>query len=173
MCESVYKATVPILAESHMSFESAITIILTALAVMLAIMAIVLGVAAIWGYSGIRDTVKDIATKKVDDAMLLKLKEYPAAAEILDLLQRLKTGVEFMDQMQGQIILSPAPNTVENASKYAIKGDVPTVFPVGQEPIAEAEPYPGEDKPNASSSGANPDKNTAPDRPDNPRPDHS
>jgi hypothetical protein len=172
MCESVYHATLALQAESHMSFESAITIILTALAVMLAIMAIAIGVAAIWGYSGIKDTVKDAATKQVQAAMIVKLKEYPEAAEILDLLQRLKTGVEFMDQMQSEIIASPESNTVENASNHVIKGVATKASPVAQENIAEAEPYPGEEQPNVSNSRAG--DNTADDiHSANPRPDHS
>lgn len=52
-----------------MSFESAITIILTALGVMLAIVTLGIAGLAIWGYFGIRDSVKEMGTKKVDEAI--------------------------------------------------------------------------------------------------------
>jgi len=67
MCERLYHGADAI---AHMSFESAITIILTALAVMLAVVTIGIAGLAIWGYFGIRDSVKEMATKKVDDGVI-------------------------------------------------------------------------------------------------------
>jgi hypothetical protein len=80
-----------------MSFESAITIILTALAVMLAVVTIGIAALAIWGYIGLRDYLKEMADKRVDEAMTQALKKYPDAADMLKTMQRLRDQADFLD----------------------------------------------------------------------------
>jgi len=55
--------------------------------------------------------------------MLAKFKEYPESAEMLELAQRLKTRLDFLDQIQSQIDTRPEPKVVENASNTGINGE--------------------------------------------------
>lgn len=57
-------------------WTTAITIILTALAVILAALAIMVGVAAVWGYSTIKDEAIRIARKVATETAEKKLLEY-------------------------------------------------------------------------------------------------
>jgi hypothetical protein len=139
----------PIPRQITVSLETAIIIILTALGLMLATLAIGCAVAAIWGYTGIKDFLKEMATKKVDEAMSTKLREYPPAADILKLVQNLQEKMDFFDQVQNQVVMAPEPNPVENASNTGI--DLPASAPVahsvavaGQQAVTPIEPYPGE-----------------------------
>jgi hypothetical protein len=120
-----------------MSFESAITIILTALAVMLAALAIGIGVVAVWGYIGLRDSVKAAAEEHVAKTMREKLKDYPEAAEFI----RLKTEIQQQLALASQLT-SPATEKVAPASNNEVQE---------QPQIAEVAPkYPGEEEPDAS-----------------------
>lgn len=153
MCERAFHAAAD--AVQHMSFESAITIILTALGVMLAVVTLGIAGLAIWGYFGIRDSVRDMATKKVDEAMAKTLEKYPAAADILSLMERLRERADFLDQLRNQAVTAPEPKLVATASKPDVQGVVAEtpLESVAQQvtPIAK---YPGEGaKNNASSSG--------------------
>ncbi|HXB61718.1 MAG TPA: hypothetical protein VNU94_02555, partial [Acidobacteriaceae bacterium] len=67
-----------------MSYESCVTIVLTALCALLAALAIIIGLAAIWGYGGIKEALTKDVSEKADKALADKLKEYPAAADMLD-----------------------------------------------------------------------------------------
>jgi hypothetical protein len=129
-----------------MSFESAITIILTALGVMLAIVTLGIGGLAIWGYFGIRDSVKEMATKRVDEAMALAMKKYPDAADMLRVLERLRGQADFLDQVRNQAVTAPDPKLVAPASKPDIQ-EVVAETPLESvrlqvTPIAK---YPGEE----------------------------
>lgn len=174
MCESVYHAAAASSA-APMSFETAITIVLAALTAILTALAIGIGVAAIWGYGGLKESLNNMATKRVDEAMLAKLKEYPEAAEILDLTQRLRSRLDFLDQVQNQIDTVYESKPVEKASISGIKGTtaVPAAAPATQvspeQKIAVPEPYPGEEQPHASGAGKTPDSpaGNADPRPDN------
>lgn len=131
---------------SHMSFETAITIILTALAVMIAV--VTLGVAglAIWGYFGIRDSVKEMATKKVDEAVTEALKKYPAAADVLEALQRLKDQATLMDQLRNQVVTVPDPKFVAIASKSVVQVEgVDTPLESVDQQVTPIDKYPGEE----------------------------
>jgi hypothetical protein len=89
--------------------------------------------------------------------MQVKLKEYPEAADMLDLAQRLRSRLDFLDQIQNQIVISPAPRDVETASKTGIKEEAKEsgeVLPVPEADIRPVEPYPGEEEPDASSDGS-------------------
>jgi hypothetical protein len=130
-----------------MTFESAITIILTALAVMLALLAIGIAALAIWGYAGLRDSVKDAATKHVTESMQEKLQEYPEASELRALVSKMETGLGFLNQIQNQIVTSPASNSVATASKSSIK--------ISQYPGEETQNASDSTTPTASDSGPN------------------
>jgi hypothetical protein len=54
---------------STMDPITALTLILAALAVLLTALAIFIGLAAIWGYGGLKDSVKEMATRRVDEAV--------------------------------------------------------------------------------------------------------
>jgi hypothetical protein len=105
----------------RMSFESAITIILTALGVMLAVVTLGIAGLAIWGYFGIRDSVKEMASKKVDEAVKEALNQYPDAADMLKVLKRLQEQANFLDQMRNQAVTVTEPKAVETTSKPVIK----------------------------------------------------
>ena len=125
-----------------MSFESAIMIVLAALAVMLAALTIIVGIAAYWGYTGMKDTVKEVANKRVDEAMVAKMKEYPASKDVLEVFQQMKQRIDLLDKLQNQVVTSPPePKVVETASNNATVVD---------EEIAKPAVYPGEEATNAS-----------------------
>lgn len=135
---------------SGMSFESAITIILTALAVMLALFAIGVAIMAVWGYYGFKDFVRDAAKKHVESAMDMKMKEYPEGAKVWEVLQAMVERTRALDRLQPQVVTSLETNSVAPASNIGIK---------------QLNQYPGEETQNASNS-------TTPTAVD-PRPDNS
>ena len=51
------------------NYDGFLTVMITALGVMVAIFAIMIGLAAIWGYAGLRDVVRETATKEVAKAV--------------------------------------------------------------------------------------------------------
>jgi hypothetical protein len=114
MCERVYQHVVEAVTVDPVT---SLTLVLAALAVLLTVLAIIMGIAAIWGYVGLRDSVKEMASKKVDEAMTLKLKEYPASADMVALVRRLEKYASFLDTVQSQVITAPDPKLVAIASK--------------------------------------------------------
>ena len=143
MCERLYQATVA--AAQGMSFETAITIILTALAVMLAVVTIGIGGLAVWGYFGIRDSVKDMAEKKVDEAMKEALKKYPDAADMLRTMQRLAAQADFLDQVRNRVVTSPDPKALETASNLDVQGEhAETPLESIAQQVTPIDKYPGE-----------------------------
>jgi hypothetical protein len=134
-----------------MSFESAITIILTALAVMLAVVTIGIAALAIWGYIGLRDSLKEIAASRVDEAMKEALKKYPDAADMLKTLQRLRDQADFMDQVRNQVVTAPDPKILESASKTSVQvGHAETPLESIDQQVTPIEKYPGEGGSDAS-----------------------
>ena len=80
-----------------MTYETCVTIVLTALCAMLAILATGIGALAIWGYSGIKEVKRSIesdVTKKADAALAAKLSEYPAAESIIQVFHQFKEQSE-------------------------------------------------------------------------------
>ena len=153
MCERLYNAAH---AVAHMSFESAITIILTALGIMLAVVTLGIAALAIWGYFGIRDSVKEMATKKVEEAMSEALQKYPDAGRMLNALKRLEQQAEFWDQLRNKAVTGGGePLVLETASKPVVKeGVAETPLESVQQQITPIADYPGEvEKGNASGSG--------------------
>jgi hypothetical protein len=146
MIKVIYEITYICYRLVTMSFESAITIILTALAVMLALLAIGIAVLAIWGYAGLRDSVKDAATKHVTEAMGKKLREYPEAAELVALVRKMEMGLGALNQIQNQLVTSPVSNSIATASNSSVK----------------INKYPGEENANASNPSTLP-TDTGPD----------
>jgi hypothetical protein len=138
-----------------MSYESAITIILTALAVMLAVVTLGIAALAIWGYIGLRDSLKETAAKRVDEAMMEALKKYPAAADMLKMMQRLGEQADFLDQVRNQIVIAPDPKIVETASKHSVQGvSAETPLESVDQQITPIAKYPGEGrKDDASDDG--------------------
>jgi hypothetical protein len=92
------------------SYESFLTIVLTALCAILAALAILVGVLAFWGYSGIKDALTKEVRESADKALKEKLKEYPAAAEMV----ALRTRMEQIEGLRSQI--TPEPNDLAEAS---------------------------------------------------------
>lgn len=152
MCERLYNAAH---AVASMSFESAITIILTALGVMLAVVTIGIAGLAIWGYLGIRDSVKDMATKRVDEAVQAALQKYPEAERMLKAVKRLEEQAELWDQARNQVLTGSEPLVVERASKPVVQeGGAETPLESVQQQITPIADYPGEvEKGDASASG--------------------
>jgi vacuolar-type H+-ATPase subunit E/Vma4 len=107
------------------------------------------------GYVGLRDSLKEAAAKRADEAIREALKKYPDAADMLKTMQRLRAQADFLDQVRNQVVTAPEPMVVETASKRGIRG-VTTETPlesVDQQvtPIAQ---YPGEgDKDDAGDHG--------------------
>jgi hypothetical protein len=128
-----------------MPFESAITIILTALAVMLAVVTIGIAALAIWGYIGLRDYLKEMADKRVDEAMTQALKKYPDAADMLKTMQRLRDQADFLDQVRNQVVTAPEPKIVETASNHGVQGvSAETPLESVDQQVTPIAKYPGE-----------------------------
>lgn len=137
------------------SFDSYLSIMLTALGVMVATFAILVGLAAIWGYAGLKDYVREMAIKKVDEAMDAHLKKYPDATKMIATLERLREQADFIDRIRNQVVITPEPKSVANASKPVIQVDqspVPadiapaTPLESTQEQVTPIEPWPGEEE---------------------------
>jgi hypothetical protein len=73
--------------EAHMSWEAWVGILLACVTVILTVFAIVLGIAAIWGYS----EIKNEAGRRAQDSIDKKLGEYFGN---LDIKARLKAEIE-------------------------------------------------------------------------------
>ncbi|MGA7220840.1 MAG: hypothetical protein WBX38_21170 [Candidatus Sulfotelmatobacter sp.] len=132
---------------------TALTLVLAALSALLTVLAIIIGVAAVWGYIGLRDSVKEMASKKVDEAMKLKLKEYPASADMVALVRRLERYANFLDVIQNQVITAPDPKSVAIASKPVIQGEIPdTPLESVDQQVTPIQKYPGEEGNDADAS---------------------
>lgn len=152
MCERLYHATVA--AAQGMSFETAITIILTALAVILAVVTLGIGSLAVWGYFGIRDSVKDMAEKKLDEAMTEHLRKYPSAADMLNTMRRLNTQADFLDQARNRAVTSPDPKELASASNAGVKGEhAETPLESVAQQVTPIDKYPGEGEDDADNDG--------------------
>jgi hypothetical protein len=109
-----------------MSFESAVIIILTALGVMLAVLAIGMAAAALWGYAGFKEFVREAAKSHVAEAMAVKMKEYPTADQLIQTIQN-------------QLIARTSANSVAPVTATDVQVDSASVAPT----------YPGKEQPDA------------------------
>jgi hypothetical protein len=153
MCELVYQATTAA-ATPSIDTVTLLTLVLAALGVLLTALAIMIGVAAIWGYVGMRDSVKEMAEKRVDLAMKDVLEKYPPAADMLRMMDRIQAQLELWDRVRNQTVTDPAPNAVEMSSNNVVEvkhAETP-LESINQQvtPIAK---YPGEEKADASADG--------------------
>jgi hypothetical protein len=143
MCERIYQHAAEFVTVDPIT---SLTLVLAALAALLTVLAIIIGLAAVWGYVGLRDSVKEMASNKVDEAMKLKLKEYPASADMVALVRRLERYATFLDVIQNQVITAPDPKSVAIASKPDIQGEVPeTPLESVDQQVTPIEKYPGEE----------------------------
>lgn len=94
-----------------LSYDAYLSIMLTALGVMVATFAILVGLAAIWGYAGLKDYIREIAIKKVDHAVQEALKKYPAAADVLSTLEQLRKHAQFWDDITNKVVTGPEPGS--------------------------------------------------------------
>jgi hypothetical protein len=149
MCE---RAVHVVEAATAIDPVTSLTLVLAALACLLTVLAIIIGLFAIWGYFGIRDSVKEMAEKKVDAAMLEVMKKYPDAADIIKALQRLETTAAFFDDMRNQAVTAPEPKIVAQASKSDVQQEVTEVtraetpLESTAQQVTPIEQYPGEEK---------------------------
>jgi hypothetical protein len=135
------------ISQNHnLNYDVYLSIMLTALGVMIATFAILVGLAAIWGYAGLRDYLREMAVRQVDAAVQESLKKYPAAADMIDALNQAKKQVEIWDQLRNQAVTAPEPKSVAIASKRSVQGGV------GETPLESVEKqatpiakYPGEE----------------------------
>ena len=115
MCDMSYLLQESAPTSTHMTYESFLTIVLTALCVILAALALGIGALAIWGYNGIREAVTKEATSKAEAALAAKMQEYPDARQMISVFQRLQEQVGFMESIRDQMTTN-GPNTVAQAS---------------------------------------------------------
>ena len=125
-----------------MTYETCVTIVLTALCAMLAILAIGIGALAVWGYSGIQEVRKSIAldvTTKADAALAAKLREYPDAESIIQVFNRFKEQSDLMEQLRNQMTppesnsVAEASNTEQDEVSGQGSGTIADDYPKGQE----------------------------------------
>jgi hypothetical protein len=123
-----------------MTFESAIVIILTALGVMLTALAIMIGMAAIWGYRGISDSVTDAATKHVTETMGQLMSGYPPPEQLTAIVARIQTSMDLMELLRKQVLMSVPPKEVEPASNASVQ--LPS-YPGGPRDVSSPPTDPG------------------------------
>jgi hypothetical protein len=135
------------------SFDAYLSIMLTALGVMVATFAILVGLAAIWGYAGLKDYLREMAQKQVDDAIQSTLKKYPEGADIFKALERLKQQADLLDQLRIQSVTGSEPKNVANASKPIVEeGVVETPLESIEKQATPIAKYPGEEEHHGDSS---------------------
>lgn len=149
-------ATTTQIAAPPISFETLIEIMLTCLGVMLTALAIGIGVIAIWGYVGLKDELKRMATRLVRQAMLKKLKDYPDAADMLRIMRTLQTKADLLDELQKQTLSAADTKPVESASNVGRMEEVSTSPIKEPEHSTAIEPYPGEEERHASTDRREP-----------------
>jgi hypothetical protein len=99
---------------AHMSYETFLTITLTALCAILAAMTIIIGVAAICGYYGIKNSVIEAAEKKAEKIASDKISEYPSPTEMREVIDSLK--VYAANLLNATPAGSNQPETLSSAS---------------------------------------------------------
>jgi len=130
MCEIVQSAA----TSSAMSYESLVTIVLAAFAVILAALTLGIGLFAIWGYAGLKESVRDavikMATQTVTEKMELQLKAYPSAVEVQEIWQKINERADALGSLQSRVMASNTQAAVEGppAPGIAIKP-----YPGGEE----------------------------------------
>ena len=149
-----------------LNYDAYLTIMIMALGVMVAVFAIFVGLAAVWGYTGLKDVVRDMASREVKESISLTLKEYPSGGEIVELFQSLKTKADALDVLQNLLVTPLSAKTLEKASKPGIKEAVASVAPPEstEQQASGIESYPGEEQANVpSGNGTTVGKNGSPD----------
>lgn len=125
-----------------MSYETCVTIVLTALCAMLAVLAIGIGALAFWGYSGIKQVRKSIeadVTKKADEALAAKLSEYPDATSIIQAFDQFKEQSVLMEQLRNQMTptesnsVAGTSNSEQNKVVEQVGSSIAEDYPIGQE----------------------------------------
>jgi hypothetical protein len=121
-----------------MNYNDAILVILTALGVMLAVLgimlaalAIMVGIMAIWGYVGMKKFLREAAERHVARAMGEKLREYPTADEVIQMLQN-------------ELVAARGVNPIANEVATDVQQDTGPVAPQ----------YPGKEPPDAHTGQA-------------------
>lgn len=122
----------------ELSYTDFLTITLTALCAILAALAIIIGGAAIWGYSGIKEALTKDVSEKADKALQAKLSEYPDSREMFETLQELKDAHKQQEALHRQLVTENAAKQVAQASKKGDDGAKKRV------PLARR--YPGKEK---------------------------
>jgi hypothetical protein len=116
-----------------MTLESAIIIVLAALTAFLAALAVAIGIFAIFGYTTLRDGVRETAKKHVEIEMDLKMKAYPSPAQLIELSTRMEALLGNWDQLQNQgvtdVPIASAAEAVASASDPKVKQVAPDVAP--------------------------------------------
>lgn len=125
-----------------MSYETCVTIVLTALCAMLAILAVGIGALAIWGYSGFQEVRKSMeadVAKKADEALAAKLSEYPDAKSIIQVFDQFKEQSALMEQLRNQMTptesnsVAEASNREQDKLAEQVSGSIADDYPTGQE----------------------------------------
>jgi hypothetical protein len=127
------------------SYETALEIMLTCLGVMLTALAIGIGFLAIWGYVGLKDELKTMATRQVRQTMYKKLKEYPSPVDMLNLMRRLQKKEDALDELQKRGLSTVDAKTIESASNTARMEGVNTPLDEQERQSTTIETYPGEE----------------------------
>jgi hypothetical protein len=128
-----------------LNYDAFLTIMLTALGVMVALFAILVGLAAVWGYAGLRDVVGEMAKKEVASAVVETLQKYPDAARMVDVVERLERQAKFWDQLRNQSVTGPEPKSVAPASNGSVEKSVETPLESVEKQATPIAKYPGEE----------------------------
>jgi ABC-type lipoprotein release transport system permease subunit len=132
--------------------DSFISIMVTLLGVMVAVLTIFIAVAAIMGYSGLKEHVKQMVDSKAQESVEQTMKQYPKSGDILNALKELKMHSEALKSMQDQIATVQDSSVLANgtnatASESCASNGIKELEPRagGSEETSFIAPYPGED----------------------------
>ena len=94
-----------------------LTIVLTALGVMLTALAIGIGVAAIWGYQGIKDGATKAVMERAEKRLEERLQAYPEPRRVIELFETMQALHEQQKRLSTQLVTSERAKTVDPAGK--------------------------------------------------------
>jgi hypothetical protein len=118
----IVRPELPVYIDQSMRYTDYLSIALTALAVLLAALAIFIGVAAVVGYSSIKDESRKVATAVAADAVTGFLDKIRTETKAIldDEIKKIREGTDFAESQPPQ---QGAPESGETASEGESVGE--------------------------------------------------
>jgi hypothetical protein len=94
-----------------------LSVTLTALCALLALLTIIIGLAAVWGYIGLRDEITKTVRERAESALQVKLGEYPDSRAVIGLFDEMRTLHEQQKRLSDQLIAGSDDEIVAAAAR--------------------------------------------------------